>query len=55
MMGLMQPQLEDKVFNELGVDVIDLDEASERLGLEQDPQYQKIVQNYVSKMRILQE
>ena len=48
--GLVQSYLADKLFQKCGIESEELDGATETLGLEQDPEYMGMVQEYQMKV-----
>ena len=52
-LGYLTPILADKLFQVSGIESDELDSATERLGIEQDPKYQLMVKDYKEKVAAL--
>jgi len=50
----LQPILTDRLFLQTGVELEDLVKDSEKLKLEEDPEYQKLMKEYEEKIELLQ-
>ena len=53
-MNLLQPKLQDKLFNQTGIEYDDLDNNTIAHKLEEDPEYIKSLKEYGEKMDKLQ-